>query len=114
MSGVYDMGPVRRPNTNPYLRLSDEIEEMLSPIRHLDLLHAPVVITYGSGDTPEFRQQSRDFFAALHRTGKPAELVEGAGLGHMEMLESLAQPAGINGRAALGMMGLSAPASGPG
>ena len=106
MSGVYDMGPVRRSNANPYLRFSDEIEEALSPIRHLDLLHAPVVITYGSGDTPEFRQQGRDFFAALRQAGKPAELCEGAGLGHMEMLESLAEPAGINGRAALGMMGL--------
>jgi arylformamidase len=106
MSGVYDMRPVRRSNSNPYLRFSDEIEDALSPIRHVDRLQAPVVITCGSGDTPEFRQQSRDFFAALRQAGKPAELVEGAGLGHMEMLESLADPCGINGRAALGMMGI--------
>jgi arylformamidase len=113
MSGVYDMGPVRRADSNPYLRFSDEIEDALSPIRHVDRLQAPVVITCGSGDTPEFRQQSHDFFAALRQAGKPAELVEGAGLGHMEMLESLADPCGTNGRAALGLMALPAPGSGP-
>jgi arylformamidase len=108
MSGVYDMGPVRRSGSNPYLRFTNEIEDAMSPIRHLEWLNAPVVITYGSGDTPEFRRQSQAFFAALRQAGKAAELVEGAGLGHMEMLESLADPAGINGRALLGMMGPTA------
>lgn len=111
MSGVYDMGPLRRSSSNPYLRFTDEIEEAMSPIRHLERLNAPVVITYGSGDTPEFRRQSRDFFAALRQAGKPAELVEGVGLGHMEMLESFADPRGTNGRAALQIMGLAAPAA---
>ena len=112
MSGVYDMGPVRGSSSNPYLRFTDEIEYAMSPIRYVARLNAPVVITYGSGDTPEFRQQSQEFFAALRQAGKPAELVEGAGLGHMEMLESLADPAGVNGRALLGMMALSASPAG--
>jgi arylformamidase len=109
MSGIFDMAPVRRSNGNPYIRFTDEIEETMSPIRHLERLNAPVVITYGGNDSPEFRQQSRDFFAALREAGKPAELIEGAGLGHMEMLESLADPSGVNCRAALGLMGLASP-----
>jgi len=92
----------------PVYRETPLADDAMSPIRHLEWLNAPVVITYGSGDTPEFRRQSQAFFAALRQAGKPAELVEGAGLGHMEMLESLADPAGINGRALLGMMGLTA------
>ena len=113
MSGVYDMGPVRRAKSNPHLRFTDEIEDAMSPIRHVARLNAPVVITYGSNDSPEFRRQSRDFFAAARQAGKPAELVEGAELGHMEMLELLADPAGINGRAALGLMRLLPAAAGP-
>ena len=69
-------------------------------------LRAPVVCTYGTNETPEFQRQNRDFVAAVRAAGKPAELVEAPNYNHFEMGESLANPYGPNGRAALTLMQL--------
>jgi arylformamidase len=106
MSGMYDMKPVRLSKRSQYIHFNDEMEETMSSQRHLDLLHTPVVVTYGSNETPEFQRQNRDFAAALRAAGKPVELIEGANYGHYEMEESLGNPYGPNGRAALAMMKL--------
>ena len=71
-----------------------------------DRLHAPLVLTYGTYETPEFQRQSRDFAAAVKAAGKPVELLVGEGYNHFEMLETLANPFGLLGRALLGQMGL--------
>jgi arylformamidase len=107
MSGMYDMKPVRLSKRSSYVKFTDEMEQAMSAQRHLDLLRAPVVVTYGSEETPEFQRQSRDFAAAVKATSKPVELVEAAGYNHFEIAESLGHPFGPNGRAALAMMKLS-------
>ena len=70
-----------------------------SPMRHLDRLHTPLILTYGTCETPEFQRQSRDFAAAVKAAGKPVELLVGEGYNHFEMLETLANPYGLLGRA---------------
>jgi arylformamidase len=80
------------------------MEEALSAQRHLDQIHTPVVLTYGSLETPEFQRQSRDFHAALQAAGKPSQLLVGKGYNHYETQETLGNPYGFMGRAALGMM----------
>jgi arylformamidase len=107
MSGMYDLKPVRLSKRSAYVKFTDEIEQAMSSQRHLDLLRAPVVVTYGTDETPEFQRQSRDFAAAVKAAGKPVELVEAAGYNHFEIAESLGHPFGPNGRAALAMMKLS-------
>jgi arylformamidase len=107
MSGLFEMKPVRAAPFSVHIKFTDESEDAMSPQRHLDLVKAPLIITYGTGDSPEFQQQSEDFFAALQRAGKPAELIAAPHFGHMEVAESLASPFGLNGRAALRLMGLS-------
>lgn len=107
MSGVYDLASVRQSKLSPHIRFTDEIEQAMSPRRHLDLLRAPVVITCGTCDSPELRSQSRDFYAAAAAAGKQAKLIEAANSGHMDVAESLGNPYGINGRAALDLMQLS-------
>jgi arylformamidase len=64
-------------------------------------------VTYGTHETPEFQRQNRDFAAAVKAAGKPVEIVEGRHFNHFEMLESLGNPYGPNGRAALALMKLS-------
>jgi arylformamidase len=76
----------------------------MSSIRQLDRLHAPVWVAYGSFETPEFQRQSRDFAAAVKAAGKPVTLIEGRNYAHMEMGESLGNPYGPAGRAALAMI----------
>ena len=106
MSGMYDMKAVRLSKRRFYVKFTDEIEQAMSSQRHLDLLRAPVIVTYGTHETPEFQRQSRDFAAAVHAARKPAELIEAANYNHFEMMESLGNPYGPNGRAALALMGL--------
>ncbi|WP_315833038.1 alpha/beta hydrolase [Bradyrhizobium prioriisuperbiae] len=109
MSGLYDMKPVRLSKRSSYVKFDDASERDLSAQRQLEMLRAPVVVTYGTHETPEFQRQNRDFAAALKTVGKPVELVEAPHTNHFEMVESLSNPYGPNGRAALAMMKLSAP-----
>src|SRR6266567_1555655 len=69
-----------------------------------DMLRAPIIVTYGTNETPEFQRQSRDFAAAVKAAGKPVELIEAPNFNHFEMCESLGNPFGPNGRAALKLM----------
>ena len=103
-SGMFDLRPVRLSARRKYIDFTDEMEHLLSPIRHLNKLHAPLVIAYGTLETPEFQRQSREFAATLEREGKPVELVVADGYNHFEILDTLANPYGHLGRAVLEQM----------
>jgi arylformamidase len=105
-SGMYDLKPVRLSKRSKYVAFTDEMEDKLSAMRHLDKLHTPLILTYGTYETPEFQRQSRDFAAAVKAAGKPVELMVGEGYNHFEMLETLTNPYGLLGRAVLTQMGL--------
>jgi len=107
MSGIYDMKPVRLSKRSTYVKFDDDMETMMSSQRHLDLLHAPIVVTYGTNETPEFQRQNRDFASAAKAAGKKVELIEAANYNHFEMCESLGNPYGPNGRAVLSLVKLS-------
>jgi arylformamidase len=107
MSGMYDMKPVRLSKRSSYVKFNDEMEQAMSSQRQLDMLRAPIIATYGTEETPEFQRQNRDFAAAVKAVGKPVQLIEAAGYNHFEMGESLGNPYGPNGRAALALMKLS-------
>jgi arylformamidase len=107
MSGMYDLKAVRLSKRSTYVKFTDEMEQAMSSQRHLDLLRAPVIVTYGSHETPEFQRQARDFAAAIKAAGKPVELIEAANYNHVEMEAALGNPYGPNGRAALTMMKLA-------
>jgi arylformamidase len=106
MSGMYDLEPVRLSWRRTYIAFTDAMEDAMSPQRHLDRITAPVVVSYGTLETPEFIRQAKDFAAALETAGKPVELVVGSNYFHQDMWETLGNPYGPNGRAALAMMGL--------
>ena len=107
VSGMYDLKPVRLSKRSEYVKFTDEIEQTLSSQRHIGKLNAPIIIAYGTLETPEFQRQSREFAAAVKAAGKPVELIVGEGFNHFEMQETLGNPYGIAGRAALKLMGLS-------
>lgn len=106
MSGMYDLKPVRLSKRSNYVKFDDATEEALSSQRHLDKLTAPVIVAYGTLETPEFQRQSRDFAQAVKAAGKPVELIVGEGYNHFEMQETLGNPFGLGGRAALKQMRL--------
>jgi arylformamidase len=107
MSGMYDMAPVRLSWRRTYVSFTDQMADAMSAQRHLDGLRAPITVTYGGFETPDFQRQSRDFAAAVKAAGKPVQLIEAPNYAHLEMAESLGNPYGPNGRAALAMMKLA-------
>jgi arylformamidase len=106
-SGMYDLEPVRLSKRSDYVAFTDEMEDALSAQRHLARIDCPVVLAHGTLETPEFIRQTRDFAAALRSAGKPVELLVAEGYNHFEVLETLANPYGLLGRAALELMGLA-------
>ena len=106
-SGMYDLKPVRLSKRSKYVTFTDATEHALSAIRHLDKLATPLILSYGTYETPEFQRQTRDFAAAVEAAGKPVELLVGEAYNHFEMLETLANPYGLLGRAVLKQMGLA-------
>jgi hypothetical protein len=69
----------------------------LSPISHLDRLHAPVIVAYGTCETPEFQRQNREFAAAVETAGKKVQLLVGEHYNHFELSETLSNPHGLLG-----------------
>jgi arylformamidase len=106
-SGMYDLKPVRLSKRSTYVKFTDEMEHALSAQRHLEKLNAPLVLAYGTQETPEFQRQTRDFAAAVKAAGKPVQLLVGQYYNHFEMPETLANPYGLLGRAVLEQMKLA-------
>jgi arylformamidase len=106
-SGMYDLRGPRLSKRGAYVRFTDEMEEQLSPLRHLHRIVSPVVLVYGSHETPEFQRQSREFAQALRAAGKAVELIHAEGYNHFEIAETLANPYGFVGRAALEQIGIA-------
>lgn len=107
LSGMYDLHPVRLSKRSAYVKFTDDMVEKLSAQRHIETLHTPLVLAYGTCETPEFQRQTRDFAAALRSREKPVELIEGQGYNHFELLETLANPYGLTGHAMLQQMQLT-------
>jgi arylformamidase len=109
-SGMYELTPVRLSHRSSYVRFTDEMVEALSPIRHLHRLRAPLIVAYGSRETPEFQRQARNFTNAVRAAGKRADLLVGEHYCHLELPETLCNPYGLLGSAVLEQMNLAASA----
>jgi len=105
--GMYDLEPVRLSKRSRYVKFTDAMEQDLSPQRHLDDITTPLILGYGTCETPEFQRQTRDFYTALRAEEKPAELVVAGHYNHFELFENFASPYGIIGRTRLRQMGLA-------
>jgi arylformamidase len=100
-SGMFDLALVALSSRREYVILPPFIVEELSPQRHLVHLHSPLIVAYGTFESPEFKRQSEEFVAAVQAAALPITLLIGDGYNHFEMIETLANPYGLLGRAAL-------------
>jgi arylformamidase len=105
-SGMYDLKPVRLSKRSEYVAFTDQVEDELSSVRHLDRLNCPLIVAHGTFETPEFQRQARDFAAAVRAAGKPVTLLVGEGYNHFEMTEMIGNPLSILGSAVLEQMKL--------
>ena len=106
-SGMYDLKPVRLSKRSKYVNFTDEIEDELSAMRHLDRLNCPIVVAHGTQETPEFQRQARDFAAAVKAAGKPVTLLVAEGYNHFEIAEAIGNPLSLLGSAVLEQMKLA-------
>lgn len=106
VSGMYDLRGPRLSKRSQYVKFTDDMEAQPSPQRHLARVAAPIVLMYGSHETPEFQRQSRELADALRQARKPASLILAEGYNHFEIAETLGNPYGPAGRAALELMQL--------
>jgi arylformamidase len=107
ISGMYDLTPVRLSARNAYVAFDDATVAALSPIRHLDQLRAPLIVAYGTCETPEFQRQNRELAAAVDAARKQVRLLVGDHYNHFELPETLGNPYGLLGRAVLELMDLT-------
>jgi arylformamidase len=105
-SGMYELAPVRLSARANYVKFTDAMVEKLSPIRHLDRLGAPLIVSYGTYESPEFIRQAKELAAAVRDAGRLIELIVGENYSHLDLPETLCNPYGVLGAAVLKMMGL--------
>ena len=105
VSGLYDLAPVRLSARSAYVTITNVAEAALSPVRHVERITTPIIVADASLDSPEFQRQSQDFADALASRGLLAGRLNGVGYNHFELLETLANPYGLLGRAALEHVG---------
>ncbi len=106
-SGMFDLKPVRLSSRSTYVKFTDEMEQALGAQRHLDKINCPLIVAHGTLETPEFQRQARDFAAAVQASGKRVQFLVGEGYHHFEIVETLASPYGLLGRAVLEQMKLT-------
>lgn len=103
-SGMYDLHPVALSSRRHYVRFDDDVVAELSAQRHLDRITIPLIVAYGTEESPEFQRQNREFAAALQAAGKRVRLLVGEGYNHFEIIETLGNPYGLLGHAALDLV----------
>lgn len=100
-SGMYDLHPVSLSSRSQYVAITDEIEDTMSPQRHVETFDTPTILVHGTYDTPEFQRQTCDFAETLNTAGKPAHYIVAEGYNHFEVMEMFGNPYSPLGRAAI-------------
>ncbi len=107
-SGMFDLTPVRLSARSSYVHFDDETVAALSAMQNIDRITVPIVLAYGTEESPEFQRQTREFATALDAAGKNVTLLVGTAYNHFEIAETYGNPYGLLGRAALEQMGIAA------
>jgi arylformamidase len=100
-SGLYDLESVSHSTRSQYLHFNPDIVARLSPSRQAGRVRCPLVLAYASLDSAEFQRQTLDFAALCKRAGVNVRILRCEGYNHFEAIETLGNPFGILGRAAL-------------
>ena len=89
LSGLYDLSPLVDTHINDWMHLSLEAARRNSPIFALPDHRPPILVSYGSNETAEFKRQSRDYLAAWQTGSGQAEYVDMPGTNHFDLVLQL-------------------------
>ena len=107
ISGLGDLEPVRLSYRNELLKLDERAVQRLSLIHQQPTVKCPLLAAYASGDTAEFRRQTREVGEYWRRQHLDAQIIEITGRGHYDIALDLADPQSELFRACARQMGLS-------
>ena len=92
LSGLYDLTPLVETHINEWMRLSLEDAQRNSPLFALPTHGAPILVSYGSNETAEFKRQSQDYLAAWQAKGFRGEYVDMPNTNHFDLVLHLNRP----------------------
>jgi len=113
-SGLYDLESVSRSDRSQYVHFTPDVVARLSPARQANRIHCPLILAYASLDSAEFQRQTVNFAALCKAAGGNVQTLRCEGYNHFEAIETLANPFGALGRAALKLIGVDKPPPVPG
>lgn len=105
MSGMGDLAPVVLSTRGAYMKLNAAQVTELSPLQHLDRVTCPVIVAWGSRESPEFKRQNRQLADALTTRARLAGVYLVDGANHFEVVNELNRPDTGLSRATLALMG---------
>lgn len=106
LSGMGDLTGPMRSSRGQYLKLDDAQIAAFSPLQHLDVLQAPVIVGWGSRESPEFIRQNQALAQGFRDHGKLFAEQAFEGVDHFTMANLLNDPNGWLVRQTLSMMGI--------
>jgi len=95
ISGLHDLEAMRRCYLNEGMNLDDGMVQRNSPIHQIppaDRPMAPLLLSVGALESPEFQRQQADYAAAWAKTQAPAAIVPAPGANHFSVIEQFADP----------------------
>lgn len=72
LSGVHDLKPLVMASMNADLRLTNAEAARVSPVNHISLTQAPLLVAVGGAETSEFIRQSQLIWDAWPNNAHPA------------------------------------------
>ncbi|PYO19227.1 MAG: alpha/beta hydrolase [Candidatus Rokuibacteriota bacterium] len=107
ISGLYDLEPIRLCYLNDVLALSPEAAQRNSPVLLKPRGRAPLVLTVGADEGPEYLRQTNDLAAAWRGHGAPVEIVDAPGFDHFSIIAQLERADSTLARTIRRQMGLA-------
>lgn len=104
LSGPYDLKPVMLSSRAKYVKITDSERDAMSAGTGLDRLQAPVLVAWGSEESPEFKRQGRQFADAVKGRDKLVDAMVLDGLNHFEVPNQLNRPDSALAKAVLKMV----------
>ena len=92
LSGLYDLTPLVETHINDWMHLSLEDAHRNSPLFALPKQGPPILVSYGSNETAEFKRQSHDYLTAWQARGFEAEYVDMPDTNHFDLVLHLNRP----------------------
>lgn len=86
VSGIYELEPVLGITVNAEIRLTQDMVDPMSPMRHPPIAAVPLDIVVGAAETPAWIAQSKSFADVCRRAGSQVTYTELAGQNHFSIM----------------------------